>query len=64
MSKFKSGAMSTISIVAEQAKEKATYIEVSAMLTMGIVYVLLWIGEILEKYLKEIATNTKRIGNG
>jgi hypothetical protein len=31
---------------------------------LGIISALLFIGEVLEKYLKEIASNTKRIGNG
>lgn len=58
MSRFKERAEGN---VLEAIKEHGSWGHKPAFI--AIAYALLWIGEILEKYLKEIATNTKRIRN-
>lgn len=59
MSKHKEWALEQIDKAGEQS-----FLNIEQTLLKGIIFAFLYIGEVLERYLKDIATNTKRIGNG
>lgn len=64
MSIHKRNAETSKDTIMELCDGKLPLAPTQVVIGFGVISALLYIGEVLEKHLKEIASNTKRINNG